>query len=234
MRSRVASRVGLAGVGLLIAVGVPLGWSIADRPSGMQQINAGAAARFSNNTPNPPSPYPHGRQRTDPISEGSGRPNTQPSVPSNPVRLTIPSLHIDAPIVAVGVDNSGQMQIPRLISQIGWYKYGPAPGARSGSIVLAGHVDSAAQGLGAFSPLRDIPQHAEVAITVRDGTRLSYTVIAREAYPKSTIPLRTLFARTGRPRLTLITCRGTFSRSTHSYDDNIVVTALLAPAQQPA
>jgi len=39
--------------------------------------------------------------------------------------------------------------------------------------------------------------------------------------------MRTLFARTGQPRLTLITCGGAFNRTTRSYDNNIVVTAVL-------
>ena len=230
MRSRLASRVALAGIGVLIALGVPLGWSIADRPSGMHQINPGAAARFGDTTASPPeatpAPHTHDGRGSRPATELPGRTDTQPAVHSNPVRLTIPSIHADAPIVAVGVDGSGQMQIPLLISQIGWYKYGPAPGATSGSIVLAGHVDSAAQGRGAFFDLRNIPQHAEITITENDGTRLRYTVIAREAYPKATIPLRALFARTGRPRLSLITCGGGFNQSIRSYDDNIVITAL--------
>ena len=227
MRPRLASRLALTGIGLLIAAGVPLGWSIADRPSGIQQINASAAARFGDHTPDSPiampSSEPNGGQGSTDVSR---RPNTPPNLLSNPVRLRIASLHIDAPIVAVGVDASGQMQIPPLVSQIGWYKYGPAPGATSGSIVLAGHVDSGTQGRGAFFYLRDIFQHAEVTITDRNGGRLSYMVIARETYPKSAIPLRTLFAHTGLPRLTLITCGGAFNRTTRSYDNNVVVTAV--------
>jgi sortase (surface protein transpeptidase) len=230
MRYRLASRVALTGIGLLIAAGVPLGWSIADRPSGIQQINAGAAARFGDHTPNspmtPPSPHPDSQRSSDPVTDVPVRANTHPSIHNDPAELTIPSLHIDAAIIAVGVDESGQMQVPQLVSQIGWYKYGPAPGATSGSIVLAGHVDSATQGRGAFFNLRDIPPHAGLTITTRDGTRFSYTVIARETYPKSTIPIRTLFARTGQPRLTLITCGGAFNRTTRSYDNNIVVTAV--------
>ena len=229
MPSRLASRIALAGTILLIAVGVPLGWSIVEYPSGMQQINPGAAARFDDTSLNPPKPSPPRPsvgQRAAPASEVPGPPNTQSGIHGDPIRLTIPSLHIDAPIVAVGVDESGQMQIPPLVTQIGWYKYGPAPGATSGSIVLAGHVDSATQALGAFFRLRDIPEHAEVTITARNGSLLSYTVIAREEFPKTMVPLRSLFARTGPPRLTLITCGGTFNRTIRSYNDNIVITAL--------
>jgi hypothetical protein len=230
MRPRRASRLTLAGIGLLIAVGMPLGWSIADPPSGMQQINPGAAARLGDNTANLPVATPaapsHHSRGSDPVTVPPGRPNTRPAVPSNPARLIIPSLHVDAPIVAVGVEKSGEMEIPPLVSQIGWYKYGPAPGATSGSIILAGHVDSATQGRGAFFHLRDIPGHAEITISEPDGTRHSYTVNAREAYPKATIPLGALFARTGPPRLTLITCGGGFNQSNRSYDDNIVITAL--------
>jgi hypothetical protein len=80
----------------------------------------------------PPSPHPDSQRSSDPVTDVPVRANTHPSIHNDPAELTIPSLHIDAAIIAVGVDESGQMQVPQLVSQIGWYKYGPArPGRRA-------------------------------------------------------------------------------------------------------
>ena len=46
-----------------------------------------------------------------------------------PVGLRIPSLGIDAPVRAVGVDADGEMEVPAA-TDVGWYRFGPAPGAR--------------------------------------------------------------------------------------------------------
>ena len=46
------------------------------------------------------------------------------------------------------------MAIPREVRQVGWYRYGPAPGDPAGAAVIAGHVDTEQQGAGALFPLR--------------------------------------------------------------------------------
>ncbi len=53
-----------------------------------------------------------------------------------------------------------------------------------------------------------------------------YEVVGRRQYLKTRVPLGALFARTGAPRLTLITCGGSFDRATRSYLANVVVTAV--------
>lgn len=143
-----------------------------------------------------------------------------------PARLQIPAIDIDAPVEAVGVDAKGDMAVPEQVQQIGWYRFGAAPGSSAGSVVMSGHVDSAVQGLGAFSKLGDLK--AGDAITVSDATghRLRYHVVGREAFDKKTAPMADLFSRNGTARLTLITCGGDFDSSIRSYVDNIVVTAI--------
>jgi hypothetical protein len=42
------------------------------------------------------------------------------------------------------------------------------------------------------------------------------------------VPLSALFSHYGQPRLSLITCGGAFDANAHSYEDNIVVTAVPA------
>jgi sortase (surface protein transpeptidase) len=135
---------------------------------------------------------------------------------------------VTAAVIPVGVDNAGAMVIPEQVSTLGWYRFSASPGATVGSIVIAGHVDSAAQGLGAFSRLRDAPVGARIELTGASGRVWTYRVVAREEFPKTTVPLGQLFSHYGAPRLTLVTCGGAFDAAARSYEDNIVVTALPA------
>ena len=144
------------------------------------------------------------------------------------MRLRISTIGMVAPVVPVGVDATGAMVIPEQVSTLGWYQYGALPGATAGSMVIAGHVDSARQGLGALFRLRGVPIGARIELTGTSGKIWDYRVIAREEFAKTTVPLRALFSHYGRPRLSLITCGGAFDAKAHSYEDNIVVTAVPA------
>jgi sortase (surface protein transpeptidase) len=92
-------------------------------------------------------------------------------------------------------------------------------------VVIAGHVDSATQGGGAFFRLRDLRPGDEVTVAGSDGATRTFSVVSREVFEKAAVPLDQLFARDGPPRLTLITCGGAFDASSRHYRDNVVVTA---------
>ncbi|MEU4471250.1 class F sortase [Micromonospora sp. NPDC023888] len=146
-----------------------------------------------------------------------------------PVRLVIPAIDVTATVNAVGInERTNEFEVPPSVDQIGWYRYGPGLEATGGSVVIAGHVDSARQGRGAFFRLRELDQGDTLTATGSDGTARRYRVVAREEYAKTRIPLDRYFARDGRPRLTLITCGGPFDARARKYRDNIVVTAVPA------
>ncbi|MBM7492862.1 hypothetical protein JOD64_004084 [Micromonospora luteifusca] len=145
-----------------------------------------------------------------------------------PVRLVIPEIEVTATVNAVGInERTNEFEVPPSVDQIGWYRYGPGLEATTGSVVIAGHVDSAKQGKGAFFRLRELDQGDTLTATGSDGTARQYRVVAREEYAKTRIPLDRYFARDGKPRLTLITCGGPFDARARKYRDNIVVTAVL-------
>ncbi|WP_089156890.1 class F sortase [Micromonospora sp. NBS 11-29] len=146
-----------------------------------------------------------------------------------PVKLSIPPIRVTASVNPVGVnERTDEFEVPPSVDQVGWYRYGPGLEADSGSVVIAGHVDSAEQGKGAFFRLRELDRGDTLTATGSDGAERRYRVVAREEYRKSKIPLDRYFARDGRPRLTLITCGGPFDAKTRNYRDNIVVTAVPA------
>ncbi|WP_433553015.1 class F sortase [Micromonospora zamorensis] len=146
-----------------------------------------------------------------------------------PVRLVIPGIDVTATVNAVGInERTNEFEVPPSVDQIGWYRYGPGLETDAGSVVIAGHVDSAKQGKGAFFRLRELDQGDTLTATGSDGEARQYRVIAREEYAKTKIPLDRYFARDGKPRLTLITCGGPFDAKARKYRDNIVVTAVPA------
>lgn len=61
----------------------------------------------------------------------------------SPVGLRITRISVDAHVEPHGVDpETGQMDVPNNVTEVGWYEFGPKPG-QAGSAVLAAHVDLA-------------------------------------------------------------------------------------------
>ena len=59
-----------------------------------------------------------------------------------------------------------------------------------------------------------------------DGARYTYAVNTKIAYDASTAPVDAIVGPTSEQTVTLITCTGTFSSSSHQYDKRLVVTAV--------
>ncbi len=139
--------------------------------------------------------------------------------------MRIDDLNIDAAVIPVGIVNGG-LDVPENPGTLGWWSGSVKPGARAGSVVIDGHVDSAQLGLGAFFHLSTLRIGAVVKVTTTAHT-LDYTVVGRRVYHKQTLPSE-VFTRGGTPRLVLITCGGPFDSSTLQYLDNVVVYAVPA------
>ena len=91
--------------------------------------------------------------------------------------------------------------------------------------MIAGHVDSASEGLGFFARLSTIKVGDRV--TVRSGGhRLAYRVVAVSAVARQALSSDSrAFDQEGPHRLVLITCTGNFNRQRGGYDSNLVVVA---------
>jgi LPXTG-site transpeptidase (sortase) family protein len=152
-------------------------------------------------------------------------PASPPTAPEPPVRVRLPALGVDAPVGPVGIDDRGRMAVPLDVATVGWYRFGPGPGAAAGSAVLSGHVDDREQGYGAFHRLGDLVPGDPVAVDLADGGVVTYRVEAVTRFPKADLPVGEVFARDGAPRLTLVTCGGPFDYEAHGYRENVVVVA---------
>ena len=147
-----------------------------------------------------------------------------------PVRLQIPRLHVDASVEQVGADQGGRMAIPSDYRDVAWYAPGVVPGDR-GDAVIDGHLDWVVGGRltpAVFTDLGSLRTGDEVDVMSRDGRTLRFKVTDSRALAYNANPAQAgIFATGGTPRLTLITCTGTFDGSLHQYNQRRAVTAEL-------
>lgn len=141
-----------------------------------------------------------------------------------PTSLQLPS-GVVAAVDPAGVDARGILQVPTEVARVGWWTGGALSDEPFGSVVLAGHVDSATQGLGAMVELLDADIGAE--IVVRDQSQEQrYRIVSTTAVPKARLaadaePFRQDIGH----RLVLITCGGDFDDVAGSYTHNVVIVA---------
>jgi hypothetical protein len=145
---------------------------------------------------------------------------------ARPTRIRSAALGIDAPVATVGIDLAkGELDVPADIRRTGWWRDGAAPGASAGAVLIAGHVDSARSGPGAFIRLRDAASGDRVQVVASDGRTRTYRVTSVRRMPKEALPTD-IYSIRGRARLVLVTCGGAFDPAAGHYKDNIVVTAV--------
>ena len=74
--------------------------------------------------------------------------------------------------------------------------------------------------------LGELAEGDTVVVVDDTGAARSFTVLAREEWSKSEVPLDRIFDRGGSGRLVLITCGGDFDADSGHYEDNIAITAV--------
>jgi sortase (surface protein transpeptidase) len=141
------------------------------------------------------------------------------------VRLEIPAIGVSTPLLRLGLEPDGAMQVPGDFARAGWFAEGPAPG-QVGPSVIAGHVDSKT-GPAVFYRLRDLRPGDPVLVERADGSRLRFLVERSRSYPKRGFPTQDVFGPVPAAALRLITCGGEFDRARGSYRENLVVFARL-------
>jgi LPXTG-site transpeptidase (sortase) family protein len=162
------------------------------------------------------------------ISTQSVQSIIQPVALSKPTHLKIPAAKVDANIIDIGVTKDGKLDVPNNYKEVGWYKYGTAPG-QMGSAVLDGHVDNASTIPGPFKHLRDVKAGDDIAVSMSDGSVLHYTVTESNVYNLDKFPGEKVFHETGKQYLKIITCHGTFVPSLKTYNQRLIVTAVRNP-----
>lgn len=141
-----------------------------------------------------------------------------------PEEITLPSG--DDVKVTPAVTIKGALEVPAAADTAGWWDGSSRAGEPFGSMVIAGHVDTAATGLAPFSQLLR-SRVGDVISVAGSGQRLNYRVMAVDIVDKDVLSTSsTTLSQRGDHRLSLITCTGSWDRATRRYDSNLVVTAM--------
>jgi len=119
----------------------------------------------------------------------------------------------------------GLLKVPENVQHVGWWDGSAQAGEPFGATVIAGHVDSATEGIGFFARLRSIK--VGEMVTLRAGSHsLKYRVTSVRDVPRRALATDSqAFKQSGPHRLVLITCTGHYHRDRGGYDNNLVVIA---------
>lgn len=210
--------------GLLLIMGHPTPAVVRTEAVTSEPVTPGSAGPSRpdlGTTAGPPKPArPSGR--TEPRRAPASIPPPSKEDP-RPERVRIAGLGETLPIRPVGVAEDGSMELPDDPAELGWYRFGPAPGADRGSAVLAGHVDSREYGIGPLAGLHRA-EAGDVITVITTAGPIDYTIDRLRYERRSRLPIKDLFDRSGAPRLVIITCGGPYTPG-QGYRDNLIVTA---------
>jgi sortase (surface protein transpeptidase) len=171
------------------------------------------------------SPIPAPSLSTSKKRQKPAKPLSQPKLLPGKVRVKIPSLAVDAPMVKLGLNADGSLQVPTDYATAGWWDGGPFPGD-VGPAVVVGHVDSRA-GPAVFFRLATLEPGATVVITRPDGNVARFAVTKVMEVSKDHFPTKLVYDPTPDAELRLVTCGGSFNSLTGHYVDNVIVFARL-------
>jgi LPXTG-site transpeptidase (sortase) family protein len=165
------------------------------------------------------------RVRTpQPSSPASAGESARAVARSVPVRLQVPAIGVDTPVVRLGLAPDGSVQVPPVTAhdRAGWYEHSPTPG-QVGPSVLLGHVTVGAYGDGVFRRLAALRRGDRAVARLENGTAVEFEVTAVRTVAKSDFPTEEVYGDVDRPELRLITCGG--PRTGDGYADNVIVFA---------
>lgn len=177
-----------------------------------------------------------GGHRTGP-SAGERRRDGEPAAPSAgaaralgrsvPVRLEIPAIGVDTPVMRLGLAPDRSVEVPPITAddRAGWYRHSPTPGQKGPSVIL-GHVTVGAHGDGVFRHLARLRRGDRITARLENGTAAEFAVGEVRTVPRADFPTEAVYGDVDRPELRLITCGG--PRTGDEYRDNVIVFAVLS------
>lgn len=169
----------------------------------------------------PPSSAP------DPSSPSSAGGAVRPLGRSVPVRLLIPAIGVDTPVIRLGLAPDGTVEVPPVTEhdRAGWYRHSPTPGQTGPSVIL-GHVTVGRHGDGVFRELARLRRGERIEARLENGTTAEFAVDSVRTVAKADFPADEVYGNVNRPALRLITCGG--PRTGEEYRDNVIVFATLS------
>ncbi|MEV7081839.1 class F sortase [Streptomyces sp. NPDC093516] len=146
---------------------------------------------------------------------------------SEPVRLLIPKIAVDAPFTDLAIGRTGQLDPPPPddTNLVGWYAKGHSPG-EAGTAIIAGHVDTTTSPA-VFARLGELTKGDRFHVERADGSRATFVVDHKESFRKDAFPSERVYGDTPDAQVRLITCAGAYDRRARDYTENLVVFARL-------
>ncbi|WP_409471027.1 class F sortase [Streptomyces sp. HC307] len=146
---------------------------------------------------------------------------------SAPVRLRIPAIGVDTPVMRLGLAPDGSVQVPPITAddRAGWYRHSPTPGQVGPSVIL-GHVTVGPYGDGVFRHLARLHRGDRIVARLENGTAAVFTISTVRTVAKADFPADDVYGNVDRPELRLITCGG--PRTGDEYRDNVIAFATLS------
>lgn len=146
--------------------------------------------------------------------------------PTDPVRIVIPSIGVDATVLAMGVRSDGKMDVPHNYRDVGWWSGGTVPGLE-GAAVMGAHVDNGSWRAGVFKNLKMMQPGQVIEITDSESAARTFRVVDIKVYDYREKDTSSVFLAPGKKALRLITCHGRWLPSEHTYDSRLIVFAEL-------
>lgn len=196
---------------LVVALG---GCGATDSGAATPEVSASSASPSVAKASAAPAPVPSARV-------GAAAPSTRIRFVPTSVVLAGGAAAVVEPAATVG----GELKVPENVKHVGWWDGSAEAGDPFGTTVIAGHVDSATEGLGFFSRLLVVKKGQ--VVTVRHGRHSArYRVTSVRTVKKQALATSSsAFDQLGDHRLVLITCGGAYRADRGGYDSNVVVTA---------
>ncbi|MFE7839520.1 class F sortase [Streptomyces sp. NPDC057474] len=193
---------------------------------GRRTDNATTAPSAGDTSPRPSSPSSPSSPSA-PSTTGAARPLGR----SVPVRLLIPAIEVDTPVIRLGLAPDNTVEVPPITAhdRAGWYQHSPTPGQTGPSVIL-GHVTVGAYGDGVFHDLARLRRGERIEARLENGTAPEFTVDSVRTVAKADFPADEVYGNVDRPALRLITCGG--PRTGDEYRDNVIVFATLSPTDR--
>lgn len=154
-------------------------------------------------------------------------PTPPPPAAAVPVSLDIPAIDVHRPVEPTGLNPDGTIDVPPLDKplEVDWYQYSPPPGEVGPSVLLS-HVNAYGTP-GAFARLHELDPGDVVQVERSDQSQAQFRVTTVNTVPKADFPSEKVYGDTPDPELRLITCGGALDRVHHSYESNVIVSAVL-------
>lgn len=139
-----------------------------------------------------------------------------------PKRIILKSVGREGYIQTLGIDQNGDIAVPNNVLMAGWYINSKRPGEQ-GLSIITGHRDGILK-KGIFRELGKLKKNDKVEIEYGDSSMRSFKVVdVKQTSIKDTYDLMYEKRESIEKQLNLVTCGGTYSKESQTYNERIVV-----------